>query len=162
MLTPRVIIGLLGIDQHEVGAVAVAALLRDSGMEVIYGGRYNTPSSFVRMALDEDVDIIGISCHSWEYLEYVPDLIKMIEREGLDVAVVLGGSVITPADTKAMLEAGVAAVFGPDAAADQIVQSIRTLAAARQERVRADLRPCVSADSRARPFATSYTEKEPE
>ncbi|MCZ7657784.1 MAG: cobalamin-dependent protein [Xanthobacteraceae bacterium] len=154
------IVGLLGIDQHEVGALAVAGLLRDAGMEVIYAGRYNTPASFVRTALDEDADVIGISCHSWEYLAYVPDLIGMIEREGLDVSVVLGGSVITPADTRTMLEAGVAAVFGPDAAADQIVQDIRALAAARQERVQAALRPTEPTADRIQPFGTADTEKE--
>lgn len=137
---PKTIVGLLGIDQHEVGAIAISGLLRDAGMEVIYVGRYNTPASFVRVALHEDADVIGISCHSWEYLEYVPELMTMLHDEALDVDVVLGGSVITPSDADQMRKAGVAAIFGPDATPDQIVGDIRALAAARQQRLRAEPR----------------------
>lgn len=136
MFRPKIIVGLLGIDQHEVGAVAVAGLLRDAGMEVIYAGRYNTPASLLMAALDEDADLIGISCHSWEYLHYVPDLLDALRREGLDVQVVLGGSVITEADAAQMRAAGVADIFGPEASPDQIVSHIRALAAARQQRAK--------------------------
>lgn len=135
---PKVIVGLLGIDQHEVGAIAISGLLRDAGMEVIYVGRYNTPASFARVALHEDADVIGISCHSWEYLEYVPELMATLRVEALDVDVVLGGSVITPSDADQMRKAGVAAIFGPDAKPDQIVGDIRALASARQQRLRAE------------------------
>lgn len=134
----KVVVGLLGIDQHEVGAIAIGVLLRDAGMEVIYAGRYNTPASFTRIAVDEDADVIGISCHSWEYLEYVPELMAMLRREALDVDVVLGGSVITPADAERMRKAGVAAIFGADATPGQIVADIHALAAARQQRLRGD------------------------
>lgn len=131
---PRVIVGLLGIDQHEVGAVAVAGLLRDAGMEVIYLGRYNTPASLLQAAIDEDADVVGISCHSWEYLEYMPTLLDAIGRQGVDVQVVLGGSVITHADAERMRAIGVADIFGPESSPQQIVESIRALAAARQSR----------------------------
>lgn len=137
MLKPKIIVGLLGIDQHEVGAVAVAGLLRDAGMEVIYAGRYNTPESYVRIAVDEDADVIGISCHSWEYLEYTPELLKLIARDKLDVSVILGGSVITSGDEAAMRLLGVSGVFGPGVSPEQIVTEIRGLAEARQKRLRA-------------------------
>lgn len=137
MFRPRIIVGLLGIDQHEVGAVAVAGLLRDAGMEVIYLGRYNTPDSLLKAALDEDADLIGISCHSWEYLQYMPILLDAIRQQRLDVQVVLGGSVITEADAAQMRTIGVADIFGPESSSEQIVNSIRALAAARQGRVRA-------------------------
>lgn len=127
---PRIVIGLFGIDQHEVGAIAVTGLLRDAGMEVVYAGRFNTPEKFVREATDEDADVIGISCHSWEYIHFVPELMRRIADEGLDVAVVLGGSVITPGDAESMRMSGVAAVFGPDAMKDQMVDEIRALAKA--------------------------------
>lgn len=136
MFKPKVIVGLLGIDQHEVGAVAVAGLLRDAGMEVIYLGRYNTPASLLRAALDEDADVIGISCHSWEYLQYMPVLLDSIRQQGLDVHVVLGGSVITETDAAQMRALGVADIFGPQSSSEQIVNSIRALAAARQERAK--------------------------
>ncbi len=139
MFKPKIIVGLLGIDQHEVGAVAVAGLLRDAGMEVIYAGRYNTPKSYVAMAADEDADVIGISCHSWEYLEYMPELMDLIHQQQLDVAVVLGGSVITATDEKAMRDLGVAGVFGPSVSADTLVNEMRTIAQDRQNRLRASM-----------------------
>lgn len=64
----RILLSLLGLDQHEAGAFAVARLLRDAGMEVVYLGRFVTPDRIVRAALEEGVDVIGLSCHSWEYL----------------------------------------------------------------------------------------------
>lgn len=136
MLKPRIIVGLMGIDQHDVGAIAIASLLRDAGMEVIYAGRYNTSARLVQMALDEDADIIGISCHSWEYLAYVPELMALIEAHKLDVSVVLGGSVITASDAAAMRHAGVAGIFAPDQTADQTIEELRALAHARQVRLR--------------------------
>ena len=102
----KIIVGLLGIDQHEVGAIAISSLLRDAGVEVIYLGRFNTPASLIRVALHEDADVIGVSCHSWEYLEYIPELMTMLRSEAIDVDVVLGGSVITVGDAETMRQAG--------------------------------------------------------
>ena len=110
----KIIVGLLGIDQHEVGAIAISSLLRDAGVEVIYLGRFNTPASLIRVALHEDADVIGVSCHSWEYLEYIPELMTMLRSEAIDVDVVLGGSVITVGDAETMRQAGVAATFGAE------------------------------------------------
>ncbi len=64
----RVLIGILGLDQHEVGAVAVSRMLRDAGMEVIYTGRFNMPAMIVETSIQEAVDLIGLSRHSWEIL----------------------------------------------------------------------------------------------
>ncbi len=135
MANGRVVIGMLGLDQHELGAIAVARILRDAGMEVVYAGRFNTPESIVQIALDEDADVIGISCHSWEYVEYMPELMKLVAEKDADVSVVLGGSVITPADASRMKEQGVAAVFGPGAESADIVETLTDLAGARQARV---------------------------
>jgi methylmalonyl-CoA mutase C-terminal domain/subunit len=135
MANARVVIGMLGLDQHELGAIAVARMLRDAGMEVVYAGRFNTPESIVQIALDEDADVIGISCHSWEYVEYVPELMKLVAEKDADVSVVLGGSVITPADASRMKQQGVAAVFGPGAESADIVGTLADLAGARQARV---------------------------
>jgi methylmalonyl-CoA mutase C-terminal domain/subunit len=136
----KIIVGLLGIDQHEVGAIAISSLLRDAGVEVIYLGRFNTPASLIRVALHEDADVIGVSCHSWEYLEYIPELMTMLRSEAIDVDVVLGGSVITAGDAETMRQAGVAATFGADSKPDQVVADIQALAAARQQRLRGDPR----------------------
>jgi methylmalonyl-CoA mutase, C-terminal domain len=125
---------MLGLDQHELGAIAIARLLRDAGMEIVYAGRFNTPQGIVQTAIDEDVDIIGISCHSWEYVDYVPELIALISGKGADIPIVLGGSVITASDAEQMKQHGVVAVFGPGAATDGIVGTISDLVMARQRR----------------------------
>lgn len=125
----RVWIGTVGLDQHEVGALAVARLLRDAGMEVIYAGRFNLPPGIVKAAAEEDVDVIGLSCHSWEYLEYVDELLQLLRGRGLDIPVVVGGSVITAADEGVLRAKGVAAVFGPTAPVEDIPATIRRLAA---------------------------------
>jgi methylmalonyl-CoA mutase C-terminal domain/subunit len=128
----RVLLTLLGLDQHEAGAFAVARLLRDAGMEVIYLGRFGVPEAIAESALEEGVDIIGLSCHSWEYLYYLEELLELLEERGLNVPVVIGGSVLTEADRSAVLAKGVAAAFGPGSTSDQIVGRIRELAAARE------------------------------
>ena len=123
----RVLIGILGMDQHEVGAVVVARLLRDAGMEVIYTSKFNLPAGIVKTGLEEGVDVIGLSCHSWEYLHYIPQLLELLKEKGLDIPVVVGGSVITPGDGEKLLEMGVAAWFGPGARNEAVVETMRRL-----------------------------------
>lgn len=132
---PRVLLGMLGMDQHEAGAIAVARLLRDAGMEVIYLGRFNLPEGIAAAALQEGADVIGISCHSWEYLEYLDDLRDRLHDLHLDVPIVLGGSVITPADARAVEARGVAAAFGPAADPARIVETVGRLAEGTRARV---------------------------
>lgn len=127
----KVLIAILGLDQHEVGAVAVARILRDAGMEVIYAGRFDLPTGVVKTTIDEDVDVIGISCHSWEYLYYADELMELLRKEQAEVPVVVGGSVVTPGDARELKEKGIAAAFGPASRPEEMVQSIRELAAAR-------------------------------
>src|SRR5208337_4929879 len=81
--------------QHEVGAIAVSRMLRDAGMEVIYTGRFNLPELIVQTSIEEDVDVIGLSCHSWEYLYFVPQLLKLLAERKVGIPVVVGGSIIT-------------------------------------------------------------------
>lgn len=128
----RVLIAMLGLDQHEVGALTIASLLRDAGMEVVYAGRFNLPAGIVKAAIEENVDVIGLSCHSWEYLYYVDELLQLLRAEASDVPVVVGGSVITPTDRQAMLDKGVSAAFGPTAAREEIVATIESLARRRR------------------------------
>jgi len=126
----RVLIGMLGMDQHEVGAVAVARALRDAGMEVIYLGRFNLPADVARAALDEGVDVVGLSCHSWEYLHYLDELLALLRVEGAAVPVVLGGSVITAEDARSVTAKGVAATFGPGAELAEVVSTVERIARA--------------------------------
>jgi methylmalonyl-CoA mutase C-terminal domain/subunit len=127
----RILLAILGLDQHEAGAFAVAALLRDAGMEVIYLGRFATPEIVVDSALEEGVDVIGLSCHSWEYLYYLDELFERLKGRELDIPVVVGGSVLSRDDKNEIQAKGVAATFGPGADADEIVLQIRSLAETR-------------------------------
>jgi methylmalonyl-CoA mutase C-terminal domain/subunit len=124
----RILLAILGLDQHEAGAFAVARILRDAGMEVIYLGRFGTPEIVADAALEEGVDVIGLSCHSWEYLYYLDDLFELLKGRELELPVVVGGSVLSQDDENEIRAKGVAATFGPGADADEIVQQIRTLA----------------------------------
>ena len=127
----RMLLAILGLDQHEAGAFAVARLLRDAGMEVIYLGRFGTPEIVVDSALEEGVDVIGLSCHSWEYLYYLDELFELLKSRELDIPVVVGGSVLSQDDKNEIQAKGVAATFGPGSDAGEIVQQIRSLAEAR-------------------------------
>jgi len=124
----KVLLGLLGMDQHEVGAVAVARTLRDAGMEVVYLGRFNLPADIAEAAVQEGADVIGVSCHSWEYLYYLEELFAGLAQRGVSIPVVVGGSVITPGDARAIRAKGVAATFGPGADPGEIVRTIEALA----------------------------------
>jgi len=126
----RVLIAILGLDQHETGALAVSAMLRDAGMEVIYLGRFASPESVAAAAVEESADVVGISCHSWEYIHYLDDLLRALERGGERIPLMIGGSVISPSDKARLLEKGVAAVFGAGASSRDIVATVRKLAVA--------------------------------
>jgi methylmalonyl-CoA mutase cobalamin-binding domain/chain len=121
----RIVVGTLGLDQHEVGAMAVSRLLMRNGFEVIYVGRFNTPARLAAVAQDEDADVVGVSVHSWELTTYAAELVASCHRIGAAVAV--GGSVLTEADEQALIRQGVDAAFGPYAAEQEIVARIDAL-----------------------------------
>jgi methylmalonyl-CoA mutase, C-terminal domain len=127
--TIRVLIAILGLDQHEVGAIAVSRALMDAGIEVVYAGRFNLPAMILNTAIQESVDVIGLSCGSWEYLYYVPELMALLKEQDLAVPVIVGGPIITGGDMRTLREKGVAAVFGPGAAMEKIITAIKDLAA---------------------------------
>jgi methylmalonyl-CoA mutase cobalamin-binding domain/chain len=107
----RIVIGTVGLDQHEVGAMAVARMLMRHGFEVIYVGRFNTPARLAAVAQQEDADIVGVSVHSWELAAYAPELVEACHEAG--AAVAIGGSVLTESDERSLAAAGVDATFGP-------------------------------------------------
>ena len=127
MKKSRILIGTMGMDQHEVGAIAVSRMLMDAGMEVVYVGRFNTPKKMVSAGIEEGVDVIGVSCHSWEYLYFMPELLDLIKSYSADIPVVVGGSVITPKDEAELKKMGVAAVFGSGSTKQDMVASISGL-----------------------------------
>lgn len=123
----RIVVGTLGLDQHEVGAMAVAQLLMRHGFEVIYLGRFNTPAKLAAVAQQEDADVVGVSVHSWELAAYAPELVAACHAAGATVAI--GGSVLTERDERRLAGQGVDATFGPYADERTIVDKLDELVA---------------------------------
>lgn len=124
----RALITVLGLDQHEAGAFAVSRMLRDAGFEVIYTGRFTLPETIAKVAEQEDVDVVGISAHSWEFLYYAPEIVELLSQEDPPVPVVVGGSIVTEADRRQALDAGVTEVMLRGATEEEIVATFRRLA----------------------------------
>jgi methylmalonyl-CoA mutase C-terminal domain/subunit len=123
----RVLVAKPGLDGHDRGAKVIARALRDAGMEVIYTGSRQTPEMVVEAALQEDVDVIGLSILSGAHMALAPRIMSLLkENDMLDVPVFLGG-IIPNDDIPALKEMGVAGVFGPGTNTDTIVQSIREI-----------------------------------
>ena len=118
----RVVIGTLGLDQHEVGAMAISQLLVRHGYEVIYLGRFNTPERLAAVAAQEDADIVGVSVHSWEFTAYADELLGRCRELG--VGLIFGGSVLTETDRADLLARGADAVFGPYASEEGMLREI--------------------------------------
>src|SRR5205809_4870074 len=127
----RVLVAKPGLDGHDRGAKVIARALRDAGMEVIYTGLRQTPEMIVNAALQEDVQVIGLSILSGAHNAIVPRVMELLrENEMTDVKVVVGG-IIPDEDARALKEQGVAAVFQPGASLDSIVTFIRSSVAQR-------------------------------
>jgi methylmalonyl-CoA mutase C-terminal domain/subunit len=121
-----VLVAKPGLDGHDRGAKVIANLLRDAGMEVIYTGLRVTVEMVAEAALQEDVDVIGLSLLSVAHLPIVQRLMQLLEAQGVRAAVVLGG-VIPEADQPALRAVGVAAIFGQESSLDEMVETIRRL-----------------------------------
>src|ERR1043166_9453831 len=125
----RVLVAKPGLDGHDRGAKVIARALRDAGMEVIYTGLRQTPEMIVNAALQEDVQVIGLSILSGAHNAIVPRVMDLLrEKDMLDVKVVIGG-IIPDADAEALKQKGVAAVFQPGASLEEIVNFVRAAAA---------------------------------
>jgi methylmalonyl-CoA mutase C-terminal domain/subunit len=122
----RVVVAKPGLDGHDRGAKVIARALRDAGMEVIYTGLRQTPEMIVNAALQEDVDVIGLSILSGAHNAIVPRVIDLLKQNKIDdVLVVLGGT-IPEQDIEGLKKSGVAAIFGPGTLMEDIVTFIRT------------------------------------
>lgn len=123
----RVLIGKVGLDGHDRGAKVIAQALRDAGMEVIYTGLRQTPEQIVEAAIQEDVQIIGISILSGAHSYLLPRIIELLAREGAQDILVIAGGVIPEEDKTVLKEAGVAEIFGTGTSTVDIVNFIRQL-----------------------------------
>ncbi|HEV2427599.1 MAG TPA: cobalamin B12-binding domain-containing protein [Acidimicrobiales bacterium] len=127
-MTTRVLVAKVGLDGHDRGVKVVARLLRDAGFEVVYTGLFQTPETVAAAAVDEDVDVVGLSMLSGAHMTLAPLVVDALRAAGSDAPVVVGGIVPGP-DVEALKAAGVAAVFRPGAESAEIVATLRELVA---------------------------------
>jgi len=121
----RVLVAKPGLDGHDRGAKVIARALRDAGMEVVYTGLRQTPEMVVSAALQEDVHVIGLSILSGAHNAIVPRVMELLRQSKMDDVLVLVGGIIPDQDIDSLKRAGVAAIFQPGTAMDDIVKFIR-------------------------------------
>lgn len=121
----RVLIAKPGLDGHDRGAKVLTLGLRDEGMEVIYTGIRQTPESIVETALQEDVDVVGLSCLSGAHNYHFPKVVELLKEKGMHQVLVIGGGIIPEADIPSLKEKGIRGVFGPGTAIKDIANFIR-------------------------------------
>ena len=125
----RVLIAKPGLDGHDRGAKVVARALRDAGMEVIYTGIRQTPEMIAEAALQEDVQVVGLSILSGAHLELFPRVVQALEERGVTDVVLFCGGIIPAADIPAVREMGFEGVFGPGTNTNDIIEFVREHAA---------------------------------
>ncbi|MEZ5274019.1 MAG: cobalamin B12-binding domain-containing protein [Ilumatobacteraceae bacterium] len=123
-MTARILIGKVGLDGHDRGVKVVARILRDAGFEVIYTGLFQTPASIAAAALDEDVDMVGLSMLSGAHMTLAPLVVKELRERGSNAPVVVGG-IVPENHIPRLKEQGVAAVLTPGATAEQLVAEVQ-------------------------------------
>jgi len=125
-VTPiRVLMGKVGLDGHDRGAKVVMAALRDAGMEVIYSGLHQSPEALVRAAIEEDVDLIGISILSAAHKTLIPKLVAELKKNKMAHIPVFVGGIIPDSDIAPLKKAGVKRVFTPGTRLDEIIEGVR-------------------------------------
>ncbi len=120
----KVMIAKPGLDGHDRGAKVVAKALRDAGMEVIYTGIRQTPEQIAQSAVDEDVDVLGISILSGAHMKLVPKILELLKKMGSNMPVFVGG-IIPKEDAKRLKEIGVVEVYGPGTPTSEIAEQVR-------------------------------------
>ena len=121
----RVLVAKPGLDGHDRGAKVVARALRDAGMEVIYTGLRQTPEMVAEAALQEDVDVVGLSILSGAHMALVPRVLELLKANGQEGVKVFIGGIIPDEDLPRLKEIGVAGIYGPGASTEDIVQQVK-------------------------------------
>jgi methylmalonyl-CoA mutase C-terminal domain/subunit len=121
----RVLVAKPGLDGHDRGAKIIARAFRDAGMEVIYTGLRQTPEQVVSAALQEDVDVVGLSVLSGAHMTLCPRIMQLMKKEGLDDVVVVIGGIIPDLDIPKLKECGVSEIFQPGASTEDIIAYVR-------------------------------------
>jgi methylmalonyl-CoA mutase C-terminal domain/subunit len=127
----RVLLAKLGLDAHTIGVTVIARALRDAGMEVIYSGLKQTPEMVAAAAIQEDVDVVGLSSLSAAHMQHFPRAVELLREQGADDKLVIAGGVIPAEDAAMLRSAGVAAIFTMGTSTDEIVAFLRQWAASR-------------------------------
>jgi len=122
----RVLVAKPGLDGHDRGAKVVARALRDAGMEVVYTGIRQTPQMIAEAALQEDVDVVGLSILSGAHLELFPRIVDELHKRGVDDVVLFAGGIIPDDDVPKLKEMGFRAVFGPGTPTSAIIEYVRS------------------------------------
>ncbi len=125
----RVLVAKPGLDGHDRGAKIVAAALRDAGMEVIYTGLHQTPEQIAQAAIQEDVDVVGLSILSGAHMTLFPRVKKLLAEAGRAEILVTGGGIIPPEDMEALERQGIGRLFGPGTPTSELVKYIEEWAA---------------------------------
>jgi methylmalonyl-CoA mutase C-terminal domain/subunit len=125
----RVLVAKPGLDGHDRGAKVVARALRDAGMEVIYTGLRQTPEMVAEAALQEDVDVVGLSILSGAHMALVPRVLELLKANGQEHVRVFIGGIIPDEDVSRLMEVGVAGVYGPGTLTGNIIRDIRSAVA---------------------------------
>ncbi len=128
----RVLVAKPGLDGHDRGAKVVAAALRDAGMEVIYTGLHQTPEMIATAAVQEDVDVVGLSILSGAHMTLFPRVLELLRAAGRDDILITGGGIIPQADMDALQRLGVGRLFGPGTSTGDLIRYIREWFAERQ------------------------------
>jgi methylmalonyl-CoA mutase, C-terminal domain len=128
----RVLVAKPGLDGHDRGAKVVAAALRDAGMEVVYTGLHQTPEMIASAAVQEDVDVVGLSILSGAHMTLFPRVLELLRQQGRDDILLTGGGIIPKEDMEALQRMGVGKLFGPGTATSDLVDYIRAWFAERE------------------------------
>ncbi|MED5330777.1 MAG: cobalamin B12-binding domain-containing protein [Planctomycetota bacterium] len=121
----RVLVAKPGLDGHDRGAKVVASALRDAGMEVIYGGLHQTPAMVVETAVQEDVEVVGLSVLSGAHMTLIPEIKSGLDAVGAGHVLVTGGGIIPEEDMEALTQLGVGRLFGPGSSLEELATYIR-------------------------------------
>ena len=122
----RVLIAKPGLDGHDRGAKVVASALRDAGMEVIYTGLHQTPEMIVEAAIQEDVDVVGLSILSGAHMALFPRILDLLREKGAGDKLVIAGGIIPKDDIEELKKMGIAEIFGPGTPTSKIVEYIKS------------------------------------
>jgi len=128
----RVLVAKPGLDGHDRGAKVVASAFRDAGMEVVYTGLHQTPEMIVEAAIQEDVDVVGLSILSGAHMALFPKILNLLKQEGAEDKLIIGGGIIPEDDMAELKKQGIAEIFGPGTTTETIVEYVKNAVASRR------------------------------